>query len=151
MKRIMLVMLMLVMAVSTVWAYDKMMAESYAQYFAPFSHQATGKALHMMSNGAFVEHAKAGELFILDIRAPGETNILGFNIPETVAIPMDQVFKPENLARLPTDMKIVVVCKAGHRAMAISTALRHIGFTNTYILKPGIQGLANYLSPKTAY
>jgi len=142
---------MLLMAVSNAWAYDKIMAESYAEFFAPFSHKATGKSLHMMGNAAFIKHAKAGELFILDVRTPGETSILGFNIPETVAIPMDQVFKPENLARLPTDMKIVVVCKAGHRAMAISTALRHIGFTNTYILQPGTQGLANHLSPKTAY
>jgi len=139
------------MTVSTAGAYDKMMAESYAQYFAPFSHKATGKHLHMIGNAAFIEHAKAGELFILDIRAPGETSIIGINIPETAAIPMNQVFTAESLARLPTDMKIVVVCKAGHRAMAISTALRHIGFDNTYILKSGIQGLAQYLSPKTAY
>ncbi len=64
---------------------------------------------------------------------------------------MDQVFKVKNLAKLPTKGKIVIVCKAGHRSMAVSTALRHIGFDNVYSLKLGLQDLAKYLSPKTAY
>ncbi len=151
MKKIILIILMFFLPTTIASAYDKVMAESYDQYFKPFSEKATSKSLHMIKTADFVRDVRAGKLFVLDVRTPGETRIYGITIPESVAIPMDQVFKAENLANLPTTGKIVIVCKAGHRAMAVSTALRHIGFDNVYILKAGLQDLAKYLTPKNAY
>lgn len=148
---LLIVVFFITISISGVSAYDKMMAESYDQYFKPFSEKATSKSLHMIKTADFVKDVRAGKLFVIDIRTPGETAIYGITIPESVAIPMDQVFNPANLALLPTTGKIVIVCKAGHRAMAISTALRHIGFDNVYSLKLGIQDVAKCLSPKTAY
>lgn len=150
MKKIILIIVMFLLT-TPVWAYDKALAESYAQYFKPFSGKATSKSLHMVKTPDFVKGVREGKLFVLDIRTPGETGIYRMTIPESVAIPMDQVFTPENLARLPTTGKIVIVCKVGSRSMAVSTALRHIGFDNVYSLKLGLQDLAKYLSPKTAY
>ncbi|MCK5647811.1 MAG: rhodanese-like domain-containing protein [Gammaproteobacteria bacterium] len=151
MKKFSLLMVLFLLTTSFAWAYDKMMAESYDQYFKPFSEKATSKSLHMIKTADFVKGVRAGKLFVIDVRTPGETGIYGITIHGSVVIPMDQVFKAENLALLPTDKKVVVVCKAGHRAMAVSTALRHIGFNNVYSLKLGLQDLAKYLSPKTAY
>ena len=151
MKKISLLVVLFLLTTSFAWAYDKLMAESYDQYFKPFSDKATSKSLHMMKTADFVKEVRAGKLFVIDVRTYGEAVIYGMTIPESVVLPMDQVFKAENLARLPTTGKIVIVCKAGHRAMAVSTALRHIGFNNVYSLKLGIQDLAKYLSPKTAY
>jgi len=151
MKKIILMVVMFLIAASSAWAYDTMMAESYDQYFEPFSGKATSKSLHMIKTADFVKDVRAGKLFVIDVRTPGETGIFGITVPESVALPMDQVFKAENLAKLPTNGKIVIVCKAGHRSMAVSTALRHIGFNNVYSLKLGIQDLAKYLTPKTAY
>ena len=151
MKRLFLLLIMLFLTTSTSWAYDQQMAESYASFFKPFSEKATAKSLQMMKTPDFVKAVQAGQLFVLDIRTSGETGIYGITIPGSVAIPMDQLFQSKNLDRLPTDKKIVVICKAGHRAIAVSTALRHIGFKNVYSLKLGIQDLAKYLSPKTAY
>lgn len=151
MKKFTLLVVLFLLTTSFAWAYDKVMAESYAQYFKPFSEKATAKSLQMIKTADFVKDVRAGKLFVIDIRTPGETGIYGITIPESVVIPMDQVFKPENLVNLPTQGKIVIVCKAGHRSMAVSTALRHIGFNNVYSLKLGIQDLAKYLSPKTAY
>jgi rhodanese-related sulfurtransferase len=106
----------------------------------------------MVKTADFVEAIKKNEdLLVLDVRTPGECDVIRLAVPDTLAIPMDQVFTPENLDRLPTDRKIVVVCKAGHRAMAVATGLRHIGFENTYVLKLGLNDLAKYVSPKTAY
>ena len=151
MKKFSFLVVLFLLTTSFVWAYDKMMAESYAQYFKPFSEKATSKSLHMIKTADFVKDVRAGKLFVIDIRTPGETGIYGITIPGSVVIPMDQVFKAENLALLPTDKKVVIICKAGHRAMAVSTALRHIGFNNVYSLKLGLQDLAKYLTPKTAY
>jgi len=61
------------------------------------------------------------------------------------------VFKPENLAQLPTDKKIVVVCKKGFRASIVAMSLRQIGYKEVYIVKGGIDAIANALSPKSIY
>lgn len=106
----------------------------------------------MIKTPDFVKAVQTGqEMFVLDIRTPAETGMYGLTLPGSTAIPMNHVFKPGNLARIPTDQKVVVVCKGGHRAMATATALRHVGFKNVYVLKHGISDLANYLSPKNAY
>ena len=106
----------------------------------------------MIPTKAFIESLKKGdELFVVDVRTPGETGVYGLNLSNSIVIPMNEVFKPENLAKNPTTGKVVIVCKAGHRAMAVATGLRHIGFKNVFVLKEGISDVANYLSPKNSY
>ena len=90
-------------------------------------------------------------MFVLDVRTSGETAIVGMTLTNSAAIPMDQVFKPANLALIPTDRYVVVVCQGGVRAMAISTALRHAGFSNIYVLKGGAKELVKYTNQNTVY
>lgn len=152
MKKLLGLIVISVLASGTAWSYDQGLAGSYEQYFAQFSGKATPKALQMIKTPDFVKAVQMGEqMFVLDIRTPAETGIYGLTLPGSTAIPMNQIFKPENLARIPTDQKVVVVCKGGHRAMAIATGLRHVGFKNVFVLKNGISDLATYLSPKNAY
>jgi rhodanese-related sulfurtransferase len=63
---------------------------------------------------------------------------------------MNELFKHEQLARLPNDKPIVVLCKSGTRATAVATALRDVGFEDTYVLKGGFKGLIAYLGAKEA-
>jgi rhodanese-related sulfurtransferase len=108
--------------------------------------------LHNLPVKDFVAALKAGEpLFVVDVRTPGETGIYGFRAPAGMVAPLPTLFAPETLDRLPTDRKIVVVCKGGHRAMAAAVGLRQIGFDDVYVLKGGLKALAAHLSPKTAY
>ena len=72
------------------------------------------------------------------------------SVPGSLAIPASELFKVENLDRLPEDKRIVVVCKSGTRAAAVGTALRHVGFGNVYILKGGFMKLASYLDAKAS-
>ncbi len=138
--------------VATVQAYNQGLASSYDQFFQPFTGGATAKSLQMMKIPDFVNALKKGEkITVLDIRTPAETGIFVMSVPQTLVVPMDQVFKPDNLARIPKDQKVVVVCKAGHRATAVAMALRHVGFKSVFILKGGAVALVNYLTPKTAY
>jgi rhodanese-related sulfurtransferase len=90
-------------------------------------------------------------MLILDVRTPAEVTLIQIGLPNTLAIPLNGLFQPENLDRLPVEGKIVVVCKAGHRAMAAATGLRHIGFDEVYVLKLGIADLASKVTPKTAH
>jgi rhodanese-related sulfurtransferase len=138
--------------ISLAFSYDQGLAKSYEQYFNSFSGKGTAKALQMMPTNKFVESLKKGEkMFIVDILTPGETGVYGFNLPNSKVISMNDIFRAGSLAKLPTNGKIVIVCKAGHRAVAVAIGLRHIGFKNVFVLKHGISDVAKYLSPKTAY
>ena len=133
------------------WAYDTELAASYAQLFEPVNGARTGKELHMMKVEAFVEGVKGGKAFIaLDVRTPAEAGMFTMALPNSLAIPVDQLFHPANLDRLPTDTPVVVVCKSGTRAAVVGTALRHIGFDNVYVLKGGFKALVNHLDARTA-
>jgi rhodanese-related sulfurtransferase len=154
MKRLILFVLALIMIGLPLLAggYDAKLAASYAELFAGATGPQTGKALHLMPAAAFVDAVKAGKpLVVLDIRTPAESGIYGARLEETLAIPLDQLFLPENLARIPTDQQVVVICKSGMRAAAAATALRHVGFDNVYCLKGGLMALAKSVSPKTAH
>jgi rhodanese-related sulfurtransferase len=75
--------------------------------------------------------------FILSIRA-ADIYALG-HIPGAVNIPMAEVFKPENLARLPQDKKIVVYCYTGHTGSRVAALLNLCGYDASN-LKWGMTG-----------
>ena len=132
-------------------SYTELLAKSYAELFAPVQGAGAGKALHLIKPDAFLEKVKAKEpLVALDVRTPAETGVYGVTLPGALMIPINELFTPANLARIPTDKTVVVVCLSGTRATAAGTALRHIGFENVYILKGGYKALVAYLSPKEA-
>jgi len=133
------------------WTYDTELAESYALLFRPVVGAKAGKALHLMAPEVFVMRIKNGEpLVTLDVRTPAETSIFTSAVPSGLTIPMNELFTSENLAQIPTDVPVVVLCKSGTRATAAGTALRHVGFDNVFILKGGFKALSTYLDPKTA-
>ena len=134
-----------------VWSYDAAMAESYAQLFAPVIGPAAGKALHLMPPDVFVNKAKAKEqLIALDVRTPAEIGVYSVALPGSLVIPLSDLFTEANLARIPSDRTVVVLCMTGARATAAGTALRHIGFDNVYVLKGGFKALTAYMGPKEA-
>lgn len=136
---------------NTGWTYDEGLAASYAKLFAPAVGAKTGKELHLMKAEDFVEKVKKGEpLIVLDIRTPAEFGIFATTLPGTLTVPINELFTPDNLGRIPQDRPVVVLCKSGTRATAAGTALRHVGFDNVFILKGGFKALIGYLDAKTA-
>ena len=133
------------------WSYDSAMAESYADLFAPVKGAGAGKALHLIPPDVFLNKVKAKEpLVVLDIRTPAETGVYSVTLTGSLVIPVNELFRGANLAQIPTDKTVVVICLSGTRASAAGTALRHIGFENVYILKGGFKALTGYLGPKEA-
>jgi len=136
---------------SSIWAYDSALAESYANLFAPVQGAKAGKHMHLIKPEMLVNAVKAKKpIVVIDIRTPVEMNIVGSTLPGTLTIPINELFKEENLRTIPVDKKVVILCKSGTRATAAGTALRHLGFKNVYILKGGLKGLIGYLGPKEA-
>ena len=149
--RTFLVTLAVFLAASTAWAYDAQLAASYAQLFASVHGAKAGKELHLISVSAFVDEVKGGKEYVaLDVRTPAEMGIFGAALPNSLAIPVDQLFQPSNLERIPTDRPVVVVCQSGTRAAAVGTALRHVGFGNVHIPQGGFEALATDLDAKAA-
>jgi rhodanese-related sulfurtransferase len=133
------------------FAYDHVEAAAYAEMFAPVQGPMAGKHLHLMKPEQFVNQVRAGqELVTVDIRTPGETRFLTGNLPGHLVIPLNELFQEDQLAKLPEDRPIVVMCLSGTRATAAATALRDIGFEQTYVLKGGFKGLISYLGAKEA-
>ncbi len=64
--------------------------------------------------------------FILDIRRP--VDYCAGHIPGAVNIQFEFVAKPENLAQLPADKTIILVCYSGHNASQLSGVLNMLGY-----------------------
>ncbi|XOF34294.1 MAG: rhodanese-like domain-containing protein [Candidatus Electrothrix sp. YB6] len=137
---------------SAAWSYNTEMAASYAELFAPADGAKVGKELHFVKPDGFIKDVQAGKEFVaIDVRTSKEAGMLGMTLPGSMAIPINELFKEENLKRIPTDKPVMIICKSGARATVAGTALRHIGFDNVYILKGGLQALSQAYGPKQGY
>jgi rhodanese-related sulfurtransferase len=132
-------------------AYDHDEADAYARMFASVRGAKAGKHLHLIAPEQFVQQVRMGKPMVtVDIRTEGESRFLTGNLPGHLVMPLDSLFRHEQLAMLPQDKPIVLICKSGLRATAAATALRDIGFEQTYVLKGGFKGLIGYLGAKEA-
>jgi len=134
-----------------VMSYDQAAAESFAKMFSSVQGPKAGRYLHTVKPDEFVEGVREGKPYVtLDIRTPNETMFYTASLPGHLVIPMNELFKPEQLAKLPKDRPIIVFCKSGTRATAAMTGLRYVGYDNTWVLKGGLMALSKYLGPKEA-
>ncbi len=125
------------------FAYDKEMAKKFDTLFSQFTPEMVAKRPCEIDSKGLFEMIKNKESFvILDIRTPQEMQMVGITYENTIRIPMNELFKEENLNKLPNDKKIVVVCHTGTRAVAATMALMASGFQNVVYLKGGIAALA---------
>jgi rhodanese-related sulfurtransferase len=144
MKRGLLVAGALLGFVAVGFSYDAELAKKMDAMFSQMTPEVLKqKPCQIDSNQLFEMIKKKEDFVILDVRTPQEQSITGITWKNTLNIPMHEVFKPENLNKLPKDKKIVVVCHSGDRAAAVVTGLRAVGFNNAYQFKGGIKELAD--------
>ena len=123
------------------FSYDAELAKKFDELFSKMTPEELKKRPTQVTVDQLFEMIKKKEDFvILDVRTPQEQSITGVTWKNTLNIPMHQLFKAENLNKLPKDKKIVVVCHTGDRAAEVVTALRTLGF-GAYQLKGGIKEL----------
>lgn len=136
---------------ASAWSYDADLAARYAQMFAPAKEKATSKELHCMKPEGFVNMIKKGEPMMgIDIRTPAETSVFALALPGSLSIPINELFLMENLARIPQDRPVVLLCQTGMRAGMAVVALRQLGFEKVFAVAGGFKGLSDYLDPMTA-
>jgi rhodanese-related sulfurtransferase len=83
---------------------------------------------------------------LLDIREQQEIEIC--KIDGSVHIPMNTL--PNNLARVPKDQPVVVMCHMGGRSWQVTQWLRAQGYENAVNLDGGISAWAADIDPKMA-
>jgi rhodanese-related sulfurtransferase len=149
MKRGLLVAGALLGFVAVGFSYDAELAKKMDAMFSQMTPEVLKqKPCQIDANQLFEMIKKKEDFVILDVRTPQEQSITGITWKNTLNIPMHEVFKPENLNKLPKDKKIVVICHSGNRATAVVTGLRAIGFNNAYVFRGGIKELADAVVPK---
>ena len=77
------------------------------------------------------------DFFLVDVRPAAEFN--KDTVPGTINILMDDLAKPENLAKLPTDKPILIVCNTGHTASISNAVLGVLGY-DAWTLRFGMMG-----------
>ncbi|MCS7281166.1 MAG: rhodanese-like domain-containing protein [Desulfobacterota bacterium] len=125
------------------FGYDRELAKKFNTMFSMFTPEMIAKRPCQVTTTQLLDMIKKREPFvILDVRTPQEVAIVGVTWRDKLEIPLHEIFKPENLAKLPKDKKIVVICHTGDRAAAAVVALRAIGFEQAFQFRGGIAELA---------
>ena len=83
---------------------------------------------------------------LLDVREPHEVAVCA--IADSLFVPMQQV--PQQLAELPRDQPLVVLCHHGGRSNQVAQFLRGNGFSNVHNLAGGIDAWALMVDPEMA-
>lgn len=78
-----------------------------------------------------------GDFFLVDVRTPAEFN--KDTVPGAVNILMADLAKPENLALLPLDKPVLLICNTGHTASISNTVLGMLGY-DAWTLRFGMMG-----------
>jgi len=143
MKALFIIFLTIFIFSGSVFAYDVELAKKFDAMFSQMNPQVLTMRPCQITTKNILDMIKKKEDFvILDIRTPAEQKIVAPVWKGSLLIPMHELFKPENLAKLPKDKKIAVLCHTGDRAAAVTIALRAIGFSNAFQFKGGISELA---------
>lgn len=128
--------------VSNGLTFDDELAKKFYGLFSQMTPEVVAQKPCQVTADKVLDMIKAKEPFVfLDIRTPQETQIVGLAYPDTIRIPMNELFMEENLKKLPADKKIIVVCHSGTRAAPVAMALKMLGF-DAYLLKGGLPELA---------
>ena len=74
---------------------------------------------------------------VIDVR-PASMYAAG-HVPGAINIPLDVLFRPENLVRIPADgqTSIITVCQSGHTASMALGALVALGYQSVYVITGG--------------
>lgn len=82
-------------------------------------------------------------LFLLDVRDADEFS--DFKIPGSVNIPLSDIFKSENISKIPQNKDIVTICPHGNMATVVTFALAKNGIAS-HILEGGLGGWSQVLN-----
>ena len=135
----------------TSFAYDTEKAKALDNFYSHFTQKACANSkLFIQADEVMKMLRKNTKVTVLDVRTKGEHAIISIGLKNSIYIPIKDLFKKENLDKLPTDHTIAIVCHSGTRAILAAAGLKQIGLKNTRVVKGGLVALANANNTKNA-
>ncbi|MEA1918459.1 MAG: rhodanese-like domain-containing protein [Campylobacterota bacterium] len=132
-------------------AYDTAKAQTFDAFYSNFTQEACASSKLFIEAEETMQMLRKNEKFtVLDIRTKGEHAVITIGLDNSLYIPIKDLFKKENLEKLPKEKTIVIVCHSGTRATLAAIGLKQIGIKNTRVLKGGLVALAEANNPKNA-
>lgn len=152
MKKPLLLSLLAGMALSTgTFAYDAEKAKQLEHFYSHMTQKACADSkLFLKAEDVMKMFREKKPFVLLDVRTKGENAIVSISSENAMHIPVESVFKAENLDKLPTDRPVIVVCHSGTRATMAVMGLKQVGFKNIQVLKGGFVALADATNTKNA-
>jgi len=151
MKNIIITTLVSALFSVSVYAYDANKAQAFDAFYSNFTQKACANSKLFIQPEEAMKLLKEKKAFtFLDVRTKAEKSIVAISAKNAINVELKDLFKKENLAKLPIDRTIVVVCHSGTRAVLAAIGLKQVGIKNTRVLKGGLVGLADANNPKNA-
>jgi rhodanese-related sulfurtransferase len=72
--------------------------------------------------------SKKNDFVIIDVRMPKADKYDKGHVPGAIYMGFREIANPENLAKLPKDMDIIVYCDTGHEQNKVLSVLRMLGY-----------------------
>ncbi|WP_373071836.1 rhodanese-like domain-containing protein [Sulfurimonas sp.] len=136
----------------TASAYDQAKAESFNKFYSNFTHNACANSkLFIEAEEVIQKIVKKESYVLLDVRTKAEKSIAAISEKNSLDIELKDLFKKENLDKLPKDKTIFLVCHSGTRAVLAAPGLLQLGFKNIHIVKGGFVAIANAANPKNTF
>lgn len=125
------------------FAYDANQAKKLQNFYSGFTQEACAKSNLFIEGDEVMKMLRdKKQVTLLDVRTVGEHAVVSMDLDNSVFIPMKDLFKAENLNKLPTDRPILIVCHSGVRALMAAVGLKQIGIKDVRVVKDGLAGLA---------
>ena len=132
-------------------AYDVAKAEELSKFYAHMTQKACADSkLFIKAVDVMKLLKKKKPVTLLDVRTDGEASVISLSGDNALHIPISELFKKENLDKLPTDKPIMLICHSGTRATLAAIGLKRVGFKKVHVVKGGLVGLAKADNPKNA-
>ena len=132
-------------------AYDAEKAEELSKFYSHMTQKTCADSkLFIKADEALKMLREKKKFTFLDVRTEGENAILGLNGGNALHIPINILFKKENLDKLSADNPIVIVCHSGTRATLAAIGLKRLGFKKVHVVKGGMIALAKATNPKNS-
>jgi len=131
-------------------AYDDKKAEELNTFYSHMTQKACADSKLFVKAVDVMKLLKDKKpLLMLDVRTDGEASVISLG-ENSAHMPIESLFKKENLDKLPSDKPIMIICHSGTRATLAAMGLKRIGFKNVHVVKGGLIALAKANNPKNA-
>ncbi|MCF6206403.1 MAG: rhodanese-like domain-containing protein [Sulfurovum sp.] len=151
MKRIALSTTILAVLSLNTYGYDASKAKEFNAFYSHMTQKACADSKLFVKAKDVMKMLREKKPFtILDVRTDGEAAVIALSGENALHIPINVLFKAENLDKLPTDKPIMIVCHSGTRATLAAIGLKRLGFKKVHVVKGGLIALADANNPKNA-